>query len=60
MPLEKLNSTAANILNIWICHEFFFKEFALYRSILNVYHSETQDVIFTVISSKLHGSRIYK
>jgi hypothetical protein len=45
MPLEKLNSTA-NSLNIWICHENFSKEFALYRSIHNVYHSETQGVKF--------------
>jgi hypothetical protein len=45
MPLEKLNSTA-NIHNIRICHENFFKEFALCRSIHNVYHSETQGVKF--------------
>ncbi|KAE8008261.1 hypothetical protein FH972_004790 [Carpinus fangiana] len=45
MPLEKLNSTA-DILNIRICHENFFKEFALCRSIHNFYHSETQGVKF--------------
>jgi hypothetical protein len=45
MPLEKLNSTA-DILNIRICHENFFKEFALCQSTHNFYHSETRGLKF--------------